>query len=356
MSTRSGPEYINSRKIRLLKWFGIPLLSALVPIFFNLEQLLQPGGGKLYLQIFSSNLVFVSAIWLGNEYIMTLLSRYYPWQSRSRRRLLMQLLLSTLYSALIELVQYYFICISLGWHRFDINEMAMGVFVTVVIALFFNAVYAGYFFFRQWNETRVLAEQFKREQLQSEFEALKNQVNPHFLFNSLNTLTSLIEERSEDATRFVHQLASVYRYVLTQRDKETVALKDELDFVNAYVFLNQVRFGENLQVRIEVPEHKLQRHMVTLTLQMLVENAIKHNIISRDKPLHITIGVEENKLYVSNNLQPKTIVKGSNGVGLSNISYRYAYLAPEPVEVLRNEQVFRVDVPLLDMPKQSELL
>jgi hypothetical protein len=168
------------------------------------------------------------------------------------------------------------------------------------------------------------------------------------IFNSLNTLSSIIEDDPKTATQFVQKLASVYRYVLAQRDKETVSLKEELSFIDSYVYLNKIRFGENLKVEILVDESFRQKQIATLTLQLLLENAIKHNVISKDKPLSIEIGVSNSRIYVKNNLQTKMVHAESNGIGLSNIISRYKYLSKEEVIVSSSNNYFEVSVPLID--------
>jgi LytS/YehU family sensor histidine kinase len=203
-------------------------------------------------------------------------------------------------------------------------------------------------FFEFWKKSLTEREALKRDNITAEFESLKNQVNPHFLFNSLNTLSSIIEEDPKTATQFVQKLSSVYRYVLAQRDKETVTLHEELNFIESYVYLNKIRFGENLKVEILVDESLRQSQIATLTLQLLMENAIKHNVVSKDKPLSIEIGIKNSRIYVKNNLQAKKIHAESNGIGLSNIISRYKYLSKEEVIVSSSNNYFEVSVPLID--------
>jgi LytS/YehU family sensor histidine kinase len=164
----------------------------------------------------------------------------------------------------------------------------------------------------------------------------------------LNTLSSIIEEDPKTATQFVQKLASVYRYVLAQRDKETVSLDEELKFIDAYVYLNKIRFGDNLNVSIQIDEKYKQKQIATLTLQLLMENAIKHNIVSKDKPLSIEIGLKDHRIFIKNKLQIKKVHTESNGIGLSNIISRYKYLSKEEVLVMSSNNFFEVSVPLID--------
>jgi LytS/YehU family sensor histidine kinase len=228
-------------------------------------------------------------------------------------------------------------------------ENYMSLVIAIVVTLLVNSIYAAGEFFNYWRNSVREQEELKRTGITAEFEALKNQVNPHFLFNSLNTLTSLIEEDTARATEFVAQLAHVYRYVLLNRDKETVSLGEELEFTRSFIYLNQVRFGDNLQVHVDVPAHVWSKHVPTLSLQMLVENAVKHNVISKDKPLTVHIGMNGNRLCVRNNLQRKPAPVAGSQIGLTNIMSRYAFYTHDEVEVSEQAHEFRVCLPLLTL-------
>jgi two-component system LytT family sensor kinase len=178
--------------------------------------------------------------------------------------------------------------------------------------------------------------------------ALRTQVNPHFLFNNLNTLCSLIPENPEHAVDFVQQLSKVYRHILEVKDEKTISLKEELDVLHAYTFLLKTRFDKNLTVNITIPSEKLQQHIVPLSLQILMENAIKHNIVSSDKPLLIDVFTVNGSLVVSNNLQMKNQVNESTGIGLDNIRNRYKLLSAIPVKVTASDSNFTVSIPLID--------
>jgi LytS/YehU family sensor histidine kinase len=192
-----------------------------------------------------------------------------------------------------------------------------------------------------------------RQNIESQLEGLRNQVNPHFLFNSLNTLIYLIPEEPDKAVRFVQHLSKVYRYILESRDTRLIPMRDELDFLNAYVFLQKERFGDNLRVDLPKNGHMPDAAIVPLTLQMLFENAIKHNVISTEKPLKIEVFPENGHLVVRNNLQRKNQVMDSTGVGLQNIKDRYRILSHRTVEVITSQQYFTVVLPMLTMEKTS---
>jgi len=197
--------------------------------------------------------------------------------------------------------------------------------VIIALVLYINE------FFHSWRESVKNEESLEREKLALQYEALKNQVNPHFLFNSLNTLSGLIGKDAERAQLFVKQLSDIYRYILEQKDRELVSLDTEMKFVDNYISLMKIRFGENLKITKNIPSEKPYR-IIPLSVQMLVENAIKHNIISKEMPLSIRIEVRDDQLEVKNNLQRKSSIMHEEvgeweKHGLVNLKSRYAYLS-----------------------------
>ncbi|HMQ01189.1 MAG TPA: histidine kinase, partial [Cyclobacteriaceae bacterium] len=201
-------------------------------------------------------------------------------------------------------------------------------------------------FFKAWRELAINAEKLKRESLASKYESLKSQVNPHFLFNSLNALSNLVYEDQDMAVKFIKQLSEVYRYVLDTRTKELVTLQEELEFLNAYLFLQNIRFGSNLKINNRLKNS--ENFVPPLVLQLLIENAIKHNIISSEQPLEIELLVEGDFLIVSNNLQKRDVMREeSSGFGLDSIKQRYEYLSGKQVEVIEQDGKYMVKLPLI---------
>ncbi|NDK55404.1 sensor histidine kinase [Pontibacter fetidus] len=228
------------------------------------------------------------------------------------------------------------------------ERVRLAYVISSVTALFFY-----YFVERERNLKQLQAEHIRAEQLQKEnfkaqLEALKNQVNPHFLFNSLNVLNSLIYIDPDKAATFLGQLAEVYRGLLDTGDKPLVTLEKELQLANAYIYLMQTRFGDNVQFKVDVPAAYLHLQLPPTSLQMLLENAIKHNGSTPAKPLHISVFVKEDKLVVENNIQPRLDEVTSTKVGLQNISSRYQYFTDAKVEVAQTGQSFIVALPLLN--------
>jgi LytS/YehU family sensor histidine kinase len=200
-------------------------------------------------------------------------------------------------------------------------------------------------FFKNWKEAAIQQEKLKREQLALQYETLKGQVSPHFLFNTLNSLTSLISTNPEKAIDFVKKLSDVYRYVLDQKNQELVPLESELKFVESYIFLQKIRFGENLVVEINVRLRNFK--VIPLSVQMLVENAIKHNEVSDRKPLQIRLFTTDDQyLMVENLLQKKTASEGT-GSGLENIKSQYSFFTDRKVIISENNGNFIAAIPLL---------
>jgi LytS/YehU family sensor histidine kinase len=207
-------------------------------------------------------------------------------------------------------------------------------------------------FLRSWRQAELNMEKLKNERLSSQYEALKNQVNPHFLFNSLNALTSLVYENQDQAAHFIQQLSKVYRYVLDNREKEMVSLETELHFVESYLFLQKIRYGVNLKHTIKAENRNLYK-VAPLSVQMLIENAIKHNVISNEEPLEIKVSIdEEGYLVTRNNLQVKNIINEYSGIGLENIKARYQYFTNRKIIVEKTQNEFIVKLPLIHADKE----
>jgi len=214
---------------------------------------------------------------------------------------------------------------------------------TLVITLFFHALY----FYKELQEKKVKEQQVIAGTASAKFESLKNQIDPHFLFNSLNVLNSLIEENPENAQKFTTSLSRIYRYVLEQKDKELVSVEEELAFARTYMDLLSMRFENSLFY--EVPKTLLnpEARVVPLSLQLLLENAIKHNTVSESKPLHIRIYEEGNYLVIENNFQKKEVLNPRKGVGLANIINRYHIVTNRKVIIDQNSDKFQVKLPVL---------
>ncbi len=215
--------------------------------------------------------------------------------------------------------------------------------ITIVVSLFFHAFY----FYKSWQENKVKEHKIIASTASAQFDALKNQLDPHFLFNSLNVLTSLIEEDPRQAQKFTTSLSKVYRYVLEQKNKDVVSVDEELQFARTYVQLLKMRFEDSIVFELPEKAHNPEAKIVPLSLQLLLENAVKHNVVTTAKPLRIQVYEDSGALVVSNNLQEKQVVKKSSGVGLKNIQQRYAILTKRQVNINKTATDFVVQLPML---------
>lgn len=219
---------------------------------------------------------------------------------------------------------------------------------SLLITFMISSIYASVAFFIQWKANLLRAQSLEKANLEARYETLRNQVNPHFLFNSLNTLLMMVSD-NQAASKYVESLSDFMRYMLNTRDKEAVLLRDELKIARQYVFIQQSRFGGKLSVSFEVPESCFHYAIPPLSLQMIIENAIKHNVISKDNPLVVKIFVEDNEyLVIENNISPKIEKEPSTGVGLENIRNRYLYLTGKVVIVKNENGAFIVKLPLFE--------
>lgn len=219
-----------------------------------------------------------------------------------------------------------------------------------ILAIIIGTIYETVFFFEKWKETIKQNEELKNQQIRTQFEVLQNQMSPHFLFNSLNTLTTLIAENQEIAIDFTQKLSEVYRYILQNKERELVYLHEELEFAKSYLFLLKMRFPDNLTATFQIDKEYESMSIAPLTIQMLVENAIKHNVVSKAHPLHIDVYVENGKsIVVKNNLQIKHVIEKSTKTGLANISKRYEYLDNRQIEIMTTPKNYMVAIPLINL-------
>ena len=219
----------------------------------------------------------------------------------------------------------------------------VSLFITMLISLVFHTVY----FYKKNQENKVKEQRIIAGTASAKFESLKSQIDPHFLFNSLNVLSSLIEENPENAQKFTSSLSKIYRYVLEQKDKELVSVAEELSFAKTYMNLLKMRFENSLFYEVGDVAGDSDFKVVPLSLQLLLENTVKHNVVSEERPLHIKIYIENGSLVVENNLQKKEDLGGGNGIGLQNIIDRYRIVTKRKVVVFESEDRFCFKIPIL---------
>ncbi|RQO75653.1 hypothetical protein DBR43_09965 [Pedobacter sp. KBW06] len=281
------------------------------------------------------------------------LDRLLPWELFSGKRFFIQLFaqcicvmgMMTLLMALTNIL------IALDNKPVEDDWVAFRqmLLISVILSLIISAIHTGNHLIENWKNSIIEAADLKQATLQSQLQTLKLQLDPHFMFNNFSTLSSLISENQKDAQRFLERLSEVHRYMLANLDKNIIPLKDELSFIESYIYLIKIRFSENLQIQVNDVKQYFYTGIPPTTLQLLVENAVKHNIASRHTPLYIRIYPEDDYLVVANNIQPIPHPIFSSKIGLKNINNRYKLLSQKLPVVIETEFDFVVKVPLLPL-------
>lgn len=275
--------------------------------------------------------------------------RFINWIKNPVKSVALALCVHIVYSSLVIFVVNWFwfiIIIGQKWENFWNYNRATIISEYIVFVIITAIIYAASFF-KAWRREVEQKELVKRESLALQYKVLQEQINPHFLFNSLNVLGSLIDLDVEKAKTFTRELSNFYRDVLHFKNQDIISLKDEIDFVKKYIYLQQIRFGDALQVDI-IANEKVDGRVIPLSLQSLVENAIKHNQMSVAEPLKIVIAISDDyELIVENNLQPKKLVEKSSQTGLKNLAGRYEFLTGKEMVITNNDHYFRVSMPLI---------
>ncbi len=326
----------------LIRVICILFIGIIMPVIFYTNS----GFSELIKWIIISTLLTFIA-WEASRRIVSFIWNKYPWEVNPVLHLSMITLFLTLLTILLCSLVYY-----INYLFGDVTDNYLikmrGVHLSIILLTFLiTSVYEGTFLFYKWKKTLLLSTLLEKENIQSQFETLKNQVNPHFLFNSLNALASIIPENPEKAVEYVNKFSSIYRYVIDVKDLTSVELNDELGFVKSYIYLQKIRYGENLQVIINIDVNKLNSRIMPLSLQVLVENAIKHNEISDIYPLKIELTNNEDYLIVKNNLQRISYILDSPKIGLKNLAERYSLVSDSKPYFHQNDNEYIAGIPLL---------
>lgn len=350
MKKRSVTELLGFND-RWLLVLGMPLVAFIVPLVFFSKSNSALVGQNLTGYI--SSLCFTAIYWFGNRQILLEVRKRFFEHKSDIRRITVQSVLVLTYTASIGLLSIFLMNYIPDHGAEGESSFFAGLFISFFILSIYEAVWAS----SRLKQTSLEAEQLKRANVQGQLDLLKTQVNPHFLFNNLNTLASLIPEDPERAVHFVQNLSVVYRAILEVREKELVTLEEESKWLASYIYLLEARFGESLVVELDVPEVLWQRFVVPLALQILLENAIKHNVVASKRPLYVRIYATqqpEASLIVTNNLQRKAQLEPSTQTGLTNIAKRYALLCDRAPRILETDTDFTVILPLLNIPRYED--
>ncbi len=290
----------------------------------------------------------VWGVWESNHWVSKQIEKRTP--AYQVHPLILLFLFSLLNVAVVASLSLYLLYLVLGMpFVFNVTHITLLLAFGFRVNLFLNCVNAIVYFMDKLKRAQIEAAELKQQSTEARFQALRNQINPHFLFNSFNVLSSLIYKDVDKSAKFIDQLSLVYRYLLNNQDKKLVTLEEEITFIEAYLYLLNIRFGEGLDVQIEIEQGKKKLFIAPSSLQLLIENAIKHNVLSKKEVLHLSIKTAGDLLIVSNNLQEKIDKEPSTQVGLQNIKSRYLFLTEVPVEVIKTQDSFTVKLPLLDV-------
>jgi hypothetical protein len=290
-------------------------------------------------------------IWEGNRYLLFTLRSYFDWFNKPLRKI----------AALVLAISFYTIPVSalllvIWYHAFNgglvnWNVITTSTLIIMICVVFITHVYETVFLVREAETEKVKKEQLERARVEAELEALKSQIDPHFIFNSLNTLSHLIEETPVKAKLFNDSLADVYRYILQNKGRELVLLREEMGFLQDYFSLLRIRFGEAVELQLNIDTALFDHYLIPpISLQILVENAIKHNEFSDAEPLLITINLNDmNELVIHNVVRKKLLRKGSSRIGLNNLGERYKLTTNKEITVRQEANDFTVSLPVLEI-------
>ncbi|WP_300596437.1 histidine kinase [Niabella sp.] len=347
---------IPQEELKKFRW----LLFLLVPLFAISMNLLLFGTAVLKngrILVLSTLLLLGITVLLSSLHIgfANWMRRLIAREDRLVTRLLLASFCSIPITALfVSGIFFGYDALSLFHYRLSLTQYKWALLTGVICDVIGIAMNEGIYGYSKWKETRLEAEQLSKEKLQTQLNSLLQQINPHFLFNSLNSLSALIPEDTRRAQQFVSSMSKVYRYLLRANETELTTLDEELRFIDSYFDLLQTRFGKGVRLVKNIKDTDLQALLPPLTLQLLIENAVKHNIVSRSAPLLIEINTTGTGLMVRNNLQKKALKVESGKVGLSNISEKYRLLNKSKIEITDGDGFFSVKIPFIYQPPAAD--
>ncbi|MEI7580112.1 MAG: sensor histidine kinase [bacterium] len=324
------------------------LIAFAIALLFKLLFANQP-------KIFGLDLIIVTLViiflWEGNKLIDGWLNTKYSWIKSPQKRVIAQAIAFTLFTSItLFLLMFTLHQIKFGDGRL-IDHRDRKMQEIFLPALFFTlaliAIYISFNFFMAWKNSLLEVEKYKTRSTEAQLQNLKNQINPHFLFNNLSVLTSLVYKNQDKAVDFINELSKVYRYVLDNKNSELVTLNEELGFLNHYTYLLKIRFENAIEFTVNIEENIKHSYLPPMCLQMLVENTIQHNEASQAKPLQVSIYTNNNTLTIENNIQSRSDLPESSKTGLCNIQSRYSYFTDKKVAIFNDGKFFKVTLPLM---------
>ncbi|MGB5818377.1 MAG: histidine kinase [Saonia sp.] len=335
-------------------WFiviGVLILSLVTDYLFSNSFARYPFVEALI--NWSVSLFFSIFNWFIIRAVMILLRKRYPAFQDDVKRIILFFLSIIGTVLLVDFIGGVLLSLIFGVNYNPISRSKV-LLPVILISTMTMAIYEAIYHYTRLKKSIREEEQAKQVIVQGQLDTLRNQAQPHFFFNTLNTLRDIIDQNSkEDAKQFVDKLSDVYRFILESGNANLISLRDELKFARAYIHIQSERFGDNLKLNWDVPEAALEGMIVPMSLQLLLENAIKHNVVSKAKPLLIHVRVKDNHLVVGNKMRPKSTQLPSTKVGLKNIEKRYTLISNTSIKVENDGNLFTVSLPLLKLSDQK---
>jgi sensor histidine kinase YesM len=337
-------DQLNDRWFRII---GIPLIALVSNIIFYYD--MNEKHGFRFLEDYLYTLFTSLLLWEANRQVIIYTRKRFSSYLQSKRRILwtaigilaLTVMIMTALSAFYDLTDWW-------GYDYTLKNYLYNNFSALTYCVIIGGIYEGIYYFRKWKNVEVQAEKLKKENLQTQLDSLKQQVNPHFLFNSLNTLSSLMRKDVDLAEVFLDELSKVYRYLLQNNENSLIDLEKEMEFMYSYFHLLTTRYGDAIKLKVNVGDEYLHYSIPPLTLQLLIENAVKHNVIDKATPLVIEVETKEKgQLVVRNNIQLKLLKMPSNKIGLTNIASKYELLNQQDIIISETPDSFTVQVPLL---------
>jgi two-component system, LytTR family, sensor kinase len=326
-------------------------IAILLPAIFLLNSMLTKDSIDWYQIIFGGFFTFFITVTISffNTNIVNILARRIPWNQGWARRLTIELLITSISAALIIslviTVLYYVTEFEKEYsYKFVIFQNAI---IAIILNTILISMMEGWELFQMYKYSIIESELLKRQNIESQYSALINQVNPHFLFNSLNVLSFLVSSDPVKAQEFISRFSWIYRYVLDVKDKSLVSLEQEIEFLNAYIFLQKLRYENKLEFKVDIQAGPKELFVPPLSLQILVENAIKHNEISYQNPMMIEVYIEDNLLVVKNRVHIRMDKEESTGFGLKHLQARYEHFTNQVPFFGLVESDYIAKIPLL---------
>ncbi|NUN99966.1 MAG: histidine kinase [Saprospiraceae bacterium] len=326
--------------------FRILVTFALATLGFIVRRVMLDIPLNVDLALYGYSFFIIYSLWWFFGSINERLDTILPFQQNMPLRMGIQLFAGVFFLAILRWTS---IGIFGDYLPLELNTFTTStiILLDVFFALAVNLALITHYFIQRWKEGVVKTERLEKEKSMMRYHNLKNQVNPHFLFNSLSSLQSLVKSNPDLASQYISHLSKVYRYVLQNKEKEVVSIETELRFIEHYISLLNIRYGDALHIDLRLSEAAKDRDIVMVTLQMLIDNAIKHNEVHPKAPLTIAVFDQENYLLVQNNLQKRSTISGSNQQGLEQLRTLYSYLSENPVLIEQTEHQFTIKIPLL---------